>query len=480
MYDKILHLPLGFFTHHQYGDVVSRAVNDTQEVEHTILNSLRSFMTDPVALLIYLSALFYLDVRLTLFTLLLLPVTFFFIGRISRKLRRQARNSKERLGSLLSHVEETLGGLRVIKGFNAQDSAEKVFDRINTTFTDTQRRIYRRADLASPLSEFLGVTVVMIVLVVGGNIVLMSKMDLTAELFITYIALFTQVIEPLKSLSTAGTNYRRGLAALDRVHEILDAGGDVPEPDQPLPLSGVQQSIRFQNLSFAYDAQPVLRDVDFEIRKGEVVALVGPSGAGKSTLVDLLERFYDPTSGQILMDGTDIRQFGVAPYRAQFALVSQDVVLFNDTLYHNVTMGRDDVPEEQVWAVLEAASIADYVRSLPGGLSYALSDRGMNLSGGQRQRISVARAFLRDAPVLLLDEATSAMDGESERQVQAALSKLMQGRTVLVVAHRLSTVRDADRIVVLSGGRVVETGTHEELVDQGGLYSNMVKLQEFA
>ena len=474
VYDKILNLPLGYFTSRQRGDVVSRAVNDTQEVEHTTLTSLRSFMTDPVTLLIFLTALFMIDAPLTIFSLLLMPVAFFIISRVSKRLRRQTRTSKERLGSLLSHVEESVGGLRIIKGFNAQRNAKAVFDRLNDEFTDVQTRIYRRTDLASPLSEFLGVTIVMIVLVVGGNMVLGHKMNLTAEMFITYIAMFTQVIEPLKSLSTAGANYRRGLAALDRVRELLNADEQIPEAGNPIAVDSFRDSLRFDHLTFSYGENPVIQDVSFEIRRGEMVALVGASGAGKSTLTDLVERFYDPTDGRILLDGIDIREYRLHNYRSLFALVSQDVVLFNDTLYRNVTMGWMDIPEEEVMRALEVANLGDFVATLPEGLQYAIGDRGLNLSGGQRQRISIARAVVRNTPILILDEATSAMDTESEKSVQEALDRVMKDRTVLVVAHRLTTIRNADRIVVLENGRVVEIGTHEELLARGGVYSAMV------
>jgi subfamily B ATP-binding cassette protein MsbA len=478
VYDKILNLPLGFFASRQRGDVVSRAVNDTQEVEHTTLTSLRSFMTDPVTLLIFLVALFMINAPLTVFSLLLMPLAFFIISRVSKRLRRQTRASKERLGSMLSHVEESVGGLRIIKSFNAQRNAKAVFDRLNDDFTDVQTRIYRRTDLASPLSEFLGVTIVMIVLVVGGNMVLAHKMDLTAEMFITYIAMFTQVIEPLKSLSTAGANYRRGLAALDRVRELLNADEQIPEAVNPIAVDTFRESLRFDHLTFSYGENPVIRDVNFQIRRGEMVALVGASGAGKSTLTDLVERFYDPTDGRILLDGIDIREYRLQDYRSLFALVSQDVVLFNDTLYRNVTMGRMDIPEEDVMRALEVANLGDFVFTLPNGLQHAIGDRGLNLSGGQRQRISIARAVVRNSPILILDEATSAMDTESEKSVQEALDRVMKDRTVLVVAHRLSTIRHADKIIVLDNGRVVETGTHEELLARGGVYRNMIESGE--
>lgn len=478
LYDKILTLPLGYLSGQRKGDLVSRAVNDTQEAEHTVLNALKSYMTDPITIMVFLAALFYISPKLSLYALLLLPITFVVIGKISRKLRKQVRGSKQRLGVLLSHLEETLSGLRIIKGFNAQQNAENVFDKLNSQFTGTQRKIYRRSDLASPLSEFLGVTVVMVVLVIGGNMVLSNNSNLTAPLFITYIALFTQIIEPMKTLSTATTNYKRGLAALDRIQEVMSVQSDIVESENPMDDCTFEQTIRFDHVHFAYETKPVLDDVSFEIEKGKMVALVGQSGAGKTTMSDLLDRFYDPTSGRILLDGNDIRAYALRDYRNLFALVSQDVVLFNDTLYNNIVMGLSGVTEEDVWEAVRVANMDAFVAQLPEGLQYQLSDRGLNLSGGQRQRISIARAVLRNAPILILDEATSAMDTESERLVQAALDNITQNRTVIVIAHRLSTIQHADNILVLDKGKIVEQGSHQALMELGGYYSKLVELQE--
>ena len=479
VYDKILSLPIGYFAGKRRGDILSRAVNDTQEVENTTLNALKSYLTDPITSIVFLAALFYISPLLSLYALLLLPITFVVIGKVSRTLRKQVRTSKQRLGVLLSHLEETLSGLRIIKGFNSQDNAARVFDGLNLRFATMQRKIYRRADLASPLSEFLGVVIVMLVLVIGGTMVLSDTSSLTAPLFITYIALFTQIIEPLKSLSTAFTNFKRGQAAMDRVNELLSSESDIVETANALPVSDFHDQIVFENVTFCYDVQPVVSDFNLTIRKGEIIALVGQSGAGKTTLADLLERFYDPTSGVISLDGHDIRHYKLKDYRGLFAMVSQDVVLFNDTLYNNIVMGLTDMDEKEVWSALKVANLYDFVSGLPEGLNYKLSDRGLNLSGGQRQRISIARAVLRNAPILILDEATSAMDTASERAVQNALDKVMLNRTVLVIAHRLSTIRNADKILVLESGHVVEQGTHDTLLKQGGLYSKFIQIQQF-
>jgi len=474
LYGKILHLPLGYFTSRRRGDVVSRGVNDTHEIEFTILNSIRTFLTEPITVVFYLVVLFYISARLSLYSIILLPATFLIIGLITRSLRKDAKNSKERLGSLLSHVEETLSGLRIVKGFNAQQNAQQVFDRLNTQFSNKQRYIYRKIDIASPFGEFFGVSFVMVVLVIGGMLVLSPTPTLTAELFITYIALFSQIINPVKNLSTAFANYRRGQSALDRLNEILDEEDTITSPENPVPLNGFRNSIVLQDLSFAYGDKPVLEHLDLEIRKGQVVALIGQSGAGKTTLADILERFYDPTSGAVLLDGTDIRSFDIHQYRSLFALVSQDVVLFNDTIYNNIVLGRKDVSEEAVLEAARVANILEFIQTLPDGLQHNIGDRGLNLSGGQRQRLSIARAVLHNAPILILDEATSAMDTESERLVQAALDNVMQNRTAVVIAHRLSTIQNADNIVVLDQGRIVEQGIHEELLARGGVYSRMV------
>ncbi len=479
LFHKILTLPIGYFTAQRRGDVVSCAVNDTQEVEFTILNSIRQFMTEPISALIYLAFLFYLSPKLTLYSLLLLPVTFLIIGRLASSLRKSARVSKQRLGLLLSHVEETLSGLRVIKSFNAQSTSERVFHDLNDNFTETQTGIYRRIELSSPLSEFLGVTVVMIVLIIGGTIVLNANTFLTPALFITYIALFSQIINPIKNFSTAFSNYRRGQAVLERIDSVLSADEIILQPANPVSVRSFNDTVSFNHVSFSYDAVPVLFDVDFTIHKGQTVALVGQSGSGKTTLADLLERFHDPTSGAVFLDGVDVRQYDISDYRSLFALVSQDVVLFNDTLFNNITMGMD-VAESDVMDAVRIANMEDFVLSLPDGLNYRLSDRGLNLSGGQRQRISIARAVLKNSPIIILDEATSAMDTESEHLVQWALDNAVRNRTVLVIAHRLSTIQNAHHIVVLDKGKVVEQGTHLDLLNKDGLYKKLIQLQNLA
>lgn len=486
LYDKVLRLPMGYFTQARRGDVMSRMTNDVNEVEASIMSALDILFKNPIMILVYLATMFVISWQLSLFVLALLPIAIFCIGRIGRSLKRASTKGQEQNAEILSSIDETLLGLRVVKGFNAQEKQRSRFEKLINATRSTFNRINRRYYLAHPLSEFLGTTLIAVILWFGGTLILKDHSTIDASTFIYYLVIFYSIINPAKDLSKASYSIRRGTASLDRIDTILNTESSIQEPADPRPVCFAKQ-IAFENVSFAYQPeQEVLTDIDLVIPKGKTVALVGQSGSGKTTMTDLVPRFYDPTRGVITLDGVDIRCFTTHDLRDLMGIVCQEPILFNDTVYNNITFGMDTTqpaPNGGTWqqAVEQAARIAnatEFIDKMPEGYQTVIGDRGSRLSGGQRQRLSIARAILKNPPILILDEATSALDSESERLVQEALEHLMKNRTTLVVAHRLSTIKHADLICVVHEGRIVERGTHDELYAMNGYYTKLVDMQQ--
>lgn len=485
LYDKILSLPIGYFTEARRGDVISRMTNDVNEVEASIMSALDILFKNPVMILVYLITLLCISWQLTLFVLLLMPIAVFFIGRIGRSLKKASSKGQEQNAEILSSVDETLLGLRVVKGFNAQNKLRNRFEILINATRTTFNRINRRYYLAHPLSEFLGTALIAVILWFGGLLILNENTTIDAATFIYYLVIFYSIINPAKDLSKASYSIRKGMASLERIDAILNTQSNIHEPNEP-QTAVFEHQITFENLSFAYQAdREVLRDINLTIPKGHTVALVGQSGSGKTTLTDLLPRFYDPTQGAVTIDGVDIRRFSTYDLRALMGIVSQEPILFNDTIYNNITFGVDlssPAPNGMSWqsAVEQAAKVAnahEFIMQTENGYETVIGDRGTRLSGGQKQRLSIARAILKNPPILILDEATSALDTESERLVQEALENLMKERTSLVVAHRLSTIKHAHLICVMHEGQIVERGTHDELYARNGYYTKLVDMQ---
>ncbi|MCS7036119.1 MAG: ABC transporter transmembrane domain-containing protein [Saprospiraceae bacterium] len=474
---KILELPLSYFSEARKGDLMSRASADVQEVDSSIIGVVESVAREPIIILGSLAFMLYVSPTLLGFALLLMLFSGLVIGRIGLALRRQSREAQGNLGMVSAVLEETLGGLRIIKGFNAQRWQQARYERENARYAALLTRIGRRRDLASPLSEFLGIVAVAVILWFGARQVFSGEM--TAPTFITFLYAFYNIIEPAKRLSAASYSIRKGLGALERVEALLAEPVSIRDQEDAQPVQAFREGIEFQRVSFRYPnaETDALRDISLAIPKGKVVALVGASGAGKSTLADLLPRFYDVTEGRILLDGVDIRRLRIRDLRALMGIVSQEAILFNDTVRNNIAFGLEGVSDADIEAAARAAHAHEFITALPHGYDTNIGERGTKLSGGQRQRLTIARALLRNPPILILDEATSALDSESEKVVQAALNRLLQNRTALVIAHRLSTVQHADEIIVLDQGRIVQRGKHESLLQQGGIYQNLVALQ---
>ncbi|MFH0761794.1 MAG: ABC transporter ATP-binding protein [Bacteroidota bacterium] len=477
IYKQVVDLPLSYHTRERKGDIMARLTQDVQEVEWSVMASLEKFFRDPLNILIFLVGMFVMSPKLTVIVIILLPVSGILIGTVGKNLRKTSAKSQVQMGVLMSILEETLSGLRIIKGFNAGEWSEKRFRNENQVFTRIMNSITRRRDLASPLSEFLGSIVVVGLMMIGGNLVLKGQGGLNAPSFIAYIAIFSQILNPAKSLSTAYYHLNKGLASIDRINQVLDAPVTILDSPQAVEADRFNESIEFRNVSFAYGDQPVIRKVSLTIRKGETIALVGPSGSGKSTLADLLARFYEVQAGSVLIDGQDVRNIRTESLRNLIGIVPQDPLLFNDTIGSNIAFG-DDHPDIQ--AICEAAKVAhawEFIQQTEQGIETRLGDRGGTVSGGQRQRLCLARAVYRNPPILILDEATSSLDSESEKLVQESLQDLMRNRTTIVIAHRLSTIQYADRIYVIRDGQISEQGTHDELMNKHGDYRYMLDLQ---
>lgn len=479
LFKKVLSLPIGFFTSERKGDVMARMTGDVAEVENSIMASLDMLFKNPILIFFYLAAMLVISWQLTVFVLVLLPLSGYVMGTVGKKLKRTSAVGQNQWGELMAQIEETLGGLRIIKAFCAEHKIFARFFKSNEAFKRTVNRISSRQALAHPMSEFLGTITIVIVLWYGGSLILSGDSSIDASLFIVYLTIFYSIINPVKEFSKAGYAVQRGLASIDRIDKILTAQNPITSPANPKRIETLTDRIEYRNVSFRYHTDWVIKEVNLTIRKGQTVALVGQSGSGKSTLADLLPRFYDVVKGSIEIDGVDVRDLDVSRLRGMMGNVNQEAILFNDTFFNNIAFGVENATMEQVMEAARIANAHDFIMATDEGYQTNIGDRGCKLSGGQRQRISIARAILKNPPILILDEATSALDTESEKLVQDALDKLMQNRTTIVIAHRLSTIKNADLICVMHEGEIVESGRHDELIALNRYYKRLVDMQKF-
>ncbi|WP_026897267.1 ABC transporter ATP-binding protein [Daejeonella oryzae] len=479
VFNNVMDLHLGYFNNERKGDIMSKISADVQVVQFSVTGTLQVLFKEPLQLIAYLVMLFSISLKLTVFSILIIPVSAFAIARIVKKLKQQARESQQSYGNMISYLDEALSGIKIIKAFNAVDFIKAKFNAENVHYSGITRSMAKRQQLASPVSEFLGVTMVVAIVLYGGSLIIYNESDLSAEAFIVYIVLFSQIMRPAKAISDSFSNINQGLAAGERVLELIDSKPEISNSANALEIKSFTEKISIRNISFAYGDRTVLDDLALEIKKGQNVALVGPSGGGKSTLMDLLPRFIEPQKGIIEIDGVNIRDIKVESLRSKMGIVNQESILFNDSIFNNIAFGKPDALPGDVESAARIANAHEFILKTEKGYQTNIGDRGMKLSGGQKQRISIARAILANPDIMLLDEATSALDTESEKLVQDALNNLMKNRTSLIIAHRLSTIKNADLIVVLDKGKIVETGTHASLILENGLYKRLIDMQTF-
>ncbi len=478
LYNKLIRQSLSYYHNLRKGDLISVMMGEVQEMESSIISSVQVWLREPFIIIIYFIVLFSISFKLTLFTIIFLPLSGLIISFITKKLKKIGFFSQELMGKILSFVDESITGIKVVQSFSAEDHMQEQFAQINRSFSKTSKKLFAKRELTAPISEMLGVIVVVTLIMYGGSLLLTNESELTGAQFIFYLALYSQVIQPLKILSNSTASIQRGIVAAEKIFSILDAEEKIINNNQANAKTSFDKSIEVKNIVFKYDSKDVIKKVSFTIEKGKTIALVGESGSGKSTLADMISRFYDPTEGQILIDGIDLRDVKLVDLRSMIAFVSQEAILFHETVKSNIAFAKNNAPVEEVKEAAKIANAHNFIEQMDEGYDSVIGDRGMKMRGGQRQRMTIARAIYKNAPILILDEATSALDTESERLVQDAITNMMQNRTCLVIAHRLSTVRHADEIIVLQKGEIVEKGTHDELMIKNGFYKRLVDMQE--